>query len=112
MEPGLTVALTPPALDRDRFCEVLEVAEDPQGARVRLSGIDSIDAAEAVRDCFVLACRDDIELGALDAPWIELIGRHLFDERFGDLAPSRRSSRRPRTMFGRSKDLTTRCSSP
>lgn len=85
MEPGLRVALTPPALDRDRFCEVLEVAEDPQGARVRLSGIDSIDAAEAVRDCFVLACRDDIELGALDTPWVELIGRHLIDERYGDL---------------------------
>lgn len=85
MEPGLTVALTPPALDRDRFCEVLEVAEDPQGARVRFSGIDSIDAAEAVRDCYVLARRDDLELGALDAPWIELIGRHLYDERFGDL---------------------------
>ena len=85
IEPGLEVALTPPALGRDRFCRVEAVADDPQGGRVRFSGIDTIDAAEAVRDCYVLARRDDVELGALDAPWEELLGRHLVDARFGDL---------------------------
>ena len=85
IEPGLTVALTPPALERDRFCTVESVADDPQGGRVKFSGIDSIDAAETIRDCYVLALRDDIELGALDAPWAELIGRELIDERYGNL---------------------------
>ncbi|WP_288735842.1 ribosome maturation factor RimM [uncultured Enorma sp.] len=85
IEPGLEVALTPPALGRDRFCRVEAVADDPQGGRVRFSGIDTIDAAEAVRDCYVLARRNDVELGALDAPWEELLGRHLADARFGDL---------------------------
>lgn len=85
IESGLVVALTPPALERDRFCTVEAVADDPQGGRVKFSGIDSIDAAETIRNNYVLASRDDVELGALDAPWAELMGRQLIDERYGDL---------------------------
>ena len=41
--------MTPPALDRDRFCVVESVADNPQGGLVHFSGIDSIDAAEGIR---------------------------------------------------------------
>ena len=85
IEPGLEVALTPPALDRDRFCVVESVADNPQGGLVHFSGIDSIDAAEGIRGCYVLVRREDVELGSLDAPWTELIGRRVVDERFSDL---------------------------
>lgn len=78
----MEVALTPPALDRDRFCDIEEVWDD---GRVRFSGIDSLNAAESVQGCFVLAHGEDIELDALEAAWDDLIGRPVVDVRFGAL---------------------------
>lgn len=82
---GMEVALTPPALTRDRFCTVEEVADDGATARVRFSGIDSIDAAEGITGCHVLARRDDLDLGPLMASVDELIGRAVNDARYGAL---------------------------
>ena len=86
LRPGLAVALTPPALDRDRFCTVVAVADDPSGAaRVRFSGIDGLGAAEAVSGCFVLASASDIELAPLVAADDDLLGREVVDARHGFL---------------------------
>lgn len=82
---GMSVALTPPALDRDRFCTVAEVREGTRDWLVSFSGIDSIDAAEGVTGCMVLAHADDLELDQFDASWDSLVGRSVIDARFGRL---------------------------
>lgn len=85
LDEHMRVALTPPVLDRDRFCEVEAVRDDGRNWFVRFSGIDSIDAAEGVRGCCVLADADELDLGAFDVAWDELIGRAVVDERYGAL---------------------------
>lgn len=82
LEPGMEVALTPPALDRDRFCNVDAVWDD---GRVRFSGIDSLNDAESISGCFVLAHSEDIVLDALTVAFDDLIGRAVVDVRFGEL---------------------------
>lgn len=85
MEPGLAVALTPPALDRERFTVIEAVEEAPSGYRIALEGIDDLNASEGIVGCYLLACEDDLDLGALDVAWDDLIGRAVVDERFGAL---------------------------
>ena len=89
LERGLTVALTPPALDRDRFCRVEEVSRGGDVAYVKFSGIDSIADAQAVEGCHVLARRDDLDLGPLDIAYDELVGRTVIDARYGELGSVR-----------------------
>lgn len=85
LDVSLRVALTPPALDRDRFCTVESVRDDGRNWYVRFSGIDSIDAADHVRDCYVLAPEDVLDLGTLDVAWDDLIDRTVVDDRYGTL---------------------------
>ncbi len=82
---GLTVALTPPALERDRFCTVEDVSELGREVLVRFSGIDSMTDAEAIAGCYVLACDADLDLGPLEASVEELRGRPVVDARYGAL---------------------------
>ena len=89
LAPGLTVALTPPALKRDRFCTVEAVSERADDALVRFSGVKGIADAEAISGCWVLARRADLDLGPLMAPVDDLIGRAVHDERWGDLGQIR-----------------------
>ncbi len=81
----MRVALTPPALKRDRFCTVESVVETGDGDLVKFSGIDDLTAAEGVAGCFVLADAADLELDPLTSSYDDLMGRPVFDERFGDL---------------------------
>ena len=85
LEEGMRVALTPPVLDRSRFCTVLELREGPTGDIVRFSGIDGLDMAERVSGCYVLASCDDFDLDPLDAADDDIIGREVVDERYGSL---------------------------
>ena len=80
------MALTPPALDRDRFCTVEQVREDASGqALVRFSGIHGIGPAQAIAGCYVLAAEDDLDLGPLDMADDDLFDREVVDERYGSL---------------------------
>lgn len=81
----MRVALTPPALKRDRFCAVESVTETGDGDLVKFSGIDDLTAAEGVAGCFVLADAADLDLGPLTSAYDDLIGRTVLDDRFGDL---------------------------
>lgn len=81
----MRVALTPPALKRDRFCSVESVSETGDGDLVKFSGIDDLTAAEGISGCFVLADADDIELDPLTSAYDDLIGRTVVDERYGEL---------------------------
>ena len=81
----MRVALTPPALKRDRFCTVESVTETGDGDLVKFSGIDDLTAAEGVAGCFVLVDAADIELDPLTSSYDDLMGRPVIDERFGDL---------------------------
>ena len=85
LEPGMRVALTPPALKRDRFCTVVSVTDTGDGDLVSFEGIDDLTAAEGITGCYVLANRDDFELDTLDAAYADLMGREVVDERFGSL---------------------------
>ena len=82
---GMRVSLTPPALDRPRFCTVTALREGAQADIVRFSGLDGLGAAERAVGCLVLAAEDDIELGPLDAAYDRLIGREVVDARHGRL---------------------------
>ena len=79
----MRVALTPPALKRDRFCTVVSVTDTGDGDLVSFEGIDDLTAAEGITGCYVLANRDDFELDSLDAAYTDLMGREVADERFG-----------------------------
>ena len=81
----MRVALTPPALKRDRFCTVTCVTDTGDGDLVSFEGIDDLTAAEGITGCFVLANRDDFELDSLDAAYTDLMRREVVDERFGSL---------------------------
>lgn len=82
---GLSCALTPPALERDRFCSITKVTEGGSEMLVSFSGIENLDAAESIAGCYVLVRSDDIDLDPLTAPVDNLIGRTVLDERFGEL---------------------------
>ena len=62
LTPGMRVALTPPALKRDRFCTVVSVTDTGDGDLVSFEGIDDLTAADT-----------------------DLMGREVVDERFGSL---------------------------
>ncbi len=83
LRAGMTVALTPPALDRDRFCRVDDA--DPRTGLASFTGISDLDAAEKVSGCYVLARADEIDMGPLDAAVDDLIGRAVRDARYGGL---------------------------
>lgn len=85
IEPGMEVALTPPALDRDRFVYVESVADDGDAARALFSCSSSIDDAESLQGCFVLAHEEDIELDELTVAYDDLIGREVIDHRYGSI---------------------------
>lgn len=96
----MRVALTPPALKRDRFCTVVSVTDTGDGDLVSFEGIDDLTAAEGITGCYVLANRDDFELDSLDAAYTDLMGREGSTSASVRSARSSRSCRRPLTMFG------------
>lgn len=83
LRPGMTVALTPPALKRDRFCTI-ESADAASGL-TKFSGIDDLDAAESISGCYVLARADEVELGPLEVPYDDLVGRTVTDSARGPI---------------------------
>lgn len=84
--PGLTVALTPPALDRERFTTVRSVGSVRDGsALVSFSGVSTIQDAEGIAGCRVLARRADLDLPAGALAFDELVGRSVADEAAGPL---------------------------
>lgn len=89
LHDGMTVALTPPVLDRDRFCRVRRVVDRGQDMLVAFEGVNSLHDADDIVGCTVLARADDLALGALDAAVDDLLGREVVDERFGVLGTIR-----------------------
>ena len=87
LEEGMRVALTPPALGRERFSTVVESdgTYEDESALVRFSCADNLDDASALSGCFVLADDADLDLGPLTAPIDEIVGREVVDERYGVL---------------------------
>lgn len=85
LRPGMTVALTPPALKRDRFTQVLDVTDTGAGHLVSFSGISTITDAEEVAGCMVLADEATLELDPLCESIVRLEGRPVIDERYGEL---------------------------
>ena len=85
LKKGLTCALTPPALDRDRFCSIRSLSCGGSEALVSFSGVDSLDAAEAIAGCYVLVAEDELDLSPLDHSIDDLIGRKIQDSRYGYL---------------------------
>lgn len=81
----MQVCLTPPALARERFSTVEAVAGSAQGPRVRFSCSHTLDDAEGLIGCYVLARADDLELGPRDVAFADLVGRCVVDRRHGDL---------------------------
>ena len=75
--------MTPPALNRDRFVTVDAVSDDGDTARVLFSCSSSIDDAEALQGCFILAHDEDIELDELTAAYEDLIDREVIDRHRG-----------------------------
>ena len=87
LEEGMRVALTPPALGRERFSTVVESdgEYEDESALVRFSCAHDLDAASALSGCYVLANDADLDLDPLVAPVDELVGRDVVDERYGAL---------------------------
>lgn len=85
VEPGMQVALTPPALKRDRFSLIEEVSVGERSARVKFRDIDALDDAESIVGCYLLAREDELELGEFDVAFDDLIGREVVDDRYGSL---------------------------
>lgn len=83
LHAGMTVALTPPALNRDRFCTI-ERADGMSGL-AKFSGIDTLDDAEGISGCYVLAREADLDLSPLDVAYVDLVDRAVVDERYGAL---------------------------
>ena len=83
LHTGMTVALTPPAMNRDRFCAI-ERADEVSGL-AKFSGIDTLDDAEGISDCYVLAYEVDLDLSPLDVAYVDLVDRRVVDERYGEL---------------------------
>ena len=81
----MRVALTPPALDRDRFTTVESVTNTGDGDLVKFRSIDDLTAAEGIAGCYVLASTDEFELDDLTCAYDDLIDRAVIDERYGEL---------------------------
>lgn len=81
----MDIALTPPALKRDRFSRVEAVGDAGDCLRVKLRGIDSLEDSEKIVGCYLLAREDDLDLGAFDVAYDDLIGRTVEDARYGEL---------------------------
>ena len=82
----MRVALTPPALKRERFSTVegmRGITDD--GAIIQFSCSHSLGEAEVLTGCYLLVSSDDVEVGPLTAAVDELIGREVVDVRFGSL---------------------------
>lgn len=83
---GMRVSLTPPAFGRDRFVGVASISgEQGDTAIVRFTCCQDLSDAEGIVGCYVLARREDLDLGALDAPYEDLIGREVVDARHGEI---------------------------
>lgn len=89
LHEGMQVALTPPSLERDRFCTVLSVDDRRAEPLVAFSSIGSISDAESIQGCMVLAHGGDLDLPPLVRPYDELMGRCVIDERYGELGTIR-----------------------
>lgn len=90
VEQGMRVALTPPALKRERFSTVTGIrGVTDDGAIVSFSCARDLDDAEALTGCYLLAASCDLDLGPLTASVEELIGRQVVDARFGTLGTIR-----------------------
>lgn len=85
LHKGMEVALTPPALDRDRFCLVEEIKNCGGEMLVSFSCAHSLHDAESISGTTVLARTEDLDASRLDASVDELIGRAVMDARFGSL---------------------------
>lgn len=85
IKKGQKVALTPPALDRDRFCSVMDVSHAGSESLVSFSGIDSLSLAEKIIGCMVLAQEDDLDLNPLTSSVDDIIGREVIDSRYGSV---------------------------
>ena len=85
LREGMEVALTPPSLDRDRFCRVEDVKDCGGDMLVTFSCSRSLHDAEAISGTTVLARVDDLDAGDLDASVDELLGRAVVDVRYGEL---------------------------
>lgn len=85
VEPGMRVALTPPALDRDRFVRVESVVDGGDRYIVCFSCAHSIGEAESLAGCYVLADSDDLQLDSFDVTYDDLLDRSVIDVRFGGL---------------------------
>lgn len=85
LHTGMQVHLTPPALARERVSTVLTLADGPTSgtARVRFSCASTLEDAEGLVGCYVLARRDDLDLGPLEAAVCDLLGRSVVDARIG-----------------------------
>lgn len=83
--PGLSVCLTPPALDRRRWTKVVDASPFLDGYLVSFDGISDLSDAEGISGCMVLVRTADVELGPLDVAYDDLLGRRVVDERYGDL---------------------------
>ncbi len=64
---SMQVHLTPPAHKRERTSTVESLSVTSEGARVRFSCAHTLDDAESMTGCYVLASCDDFELGRLDS---------------------------------------------
>lgn len=81
----MDIALTPPALKRDRFSRVEAVGDAGDCLRVKFRGIDSLEDSEKIVGCYLLVREDDLDLGAFDVAYDNLIGRTVEDARYGEL---------------------------
>ena len=87
LEEGMRVALTPPALGRERVSTVERAQADADGATglVRFSCAANLDEASGLAGCYVLARADDLDLDPLTAAVDDLLGREVEDPRAGVL---------------------------
>ena len=87
---GMRVALTPPALKRERFSVVERVRGiSDEGAIVQFSCSQSLSEAEPLSGCYLLADAAGLDIGPLTAAVDELIGRAVIDDRHGELGTIR-----------------------
>lgn len=79
LQPGMEVALTPPALDRDRFVRVESLMPSGEGALVKFESVNNLSESEKLENTYVLAREDDIELGMFDVAIDNLLNREVCD---------------------------------
>ena len=86
LREGMSVALTPPALKRDRFTVARSIKPwEGDQALVRFDGARSLQDSEALVGCWVLAHAEDLDIDALTCAVDSLLGRAVVDDRFGAL---------------------------